>query len=732
MNTYDPTGSGNMSTYSAEEKEWNLDDLSQMQVPMGRIADIGDIGGTGFEGQETLSGEKAQENATNSDALGVVGKNPEQKILLAKHPVSGCYQGQMGCWQLLLRADVDGKRPMKKVSGDFFRVSGATCSYFGSFVVHSPQLNVSSNYVVINGVGSYTFSADCPKVRVLIPRKVIFLPPTPANVLFISLSNQPGAAYTCQFVSRAFRTVHYEQDYVEGVKPFISYNTGSLPSGGPARTLTVYASYAEAGVEMLSGGGINEVPLSGAGANARWSNAELHGAMELQFSLWTDEPQWKVWLLEAYLHDMGPSLYGIMFDLHGKQRQGCAAFHAGIGGSSAVALRNQLYTYVHELGHCFNLFHSFQKKYMTPPMPNRFDALSWMNYPQYYQGQGGSGSTSFWNAFAFQFDDLEVAHLRHAFRNNIIMGGNPFGIGAALESPQDFADRVEDHSGLQFTLEAPKPFILGEPVVLEFKLNSTDTRGKKVHSQLHPNMGFVQLAIRKPGGQVMAYEPMLEHCVIPEITVLDTQKPAIYDSAYIGYGKDGFYFDQVGVYKLRAVYYALDGSEVLSNTLNLRVRSPLSVVDEEVADLFFGDNQGKLLYLLGSDNPFLQSGNDAFDLMLEKYGSHPLAVYAKLVKGTNLGREFKKYTPQRKFILRKPNFGESVDLLSAVVSDSEKEIGVDNITLNQTMRFLAGVHKSAGDMDKAKDTMKKMIEIFSKKSLKPHVMKHIKTQAAEI
>jgi hypothetical protein len=62
---------------------------------------------------------------------------------------------------------------------------------------------------------------------------------------------------------------------------------------------------------------------------------------------------------------------GIMFDQLGPQRQGCAVFHQGIGGTTADKLRLQLYTYVHELGHCFNLLHSWQKSLATPPGTNR-------------------------------------------------------------------------------------------------------------------------------------------------------------------------------------------------------------------------------------------------------------------------------------------------------------------------------------------------------------------------
>ena len=77
----------------------------------------------------------------------------------------------------------------------------------------------------------------------------------------------------------------------------------------------------------------------------------------------------------------------------------------------------------------------------------------------------------------------------------------------------------------------------------------------------------------------------MDYCTAEETIFLDAGRPSIYESAFIGYGKDGFYFDQPGFYQLRAIYYALDGSLVLSNTLNLRVRNPLNTTDEEVAEV---------------------------------------------------------------------------------------------------------------------------------------------------
>jgi hypothetical protein len=642
--------------------------------------------------------------------------------------VSGRYTNCPRPWKLELRVDVDGHRPMKRVSGDYFYVSGSTTSYFGSFVVNAPAISVTTSAVTITGIASMTWTTSYNKLQVVIPRHSIFLPPANAHAQWMTVTNIKGAAYTCVHDSPYLRTVDLEQDHEKGVTPFGSYNTGSLPSGGPARILSVARAYGEAGIEMRDSGIANEVPTA---PGSTWSNAELHAAMVNHFSLWKDEPQWKVWLFHALRHDYGPGLLGIMFDQMGKQRQGCAVFYQSIGGNTAVKLRDQLYTCVHELGHCFNLYHSFHKKFMNPPVPNRPAAKSWMNYPQLYPG----GSAAFWAAFPFQFDNQEVIHLRHAYRNNIIIGGNPFGTGAAMEDAGALADNVVDNSGLRLELRTHKSFALGEPVVVEFKLATTDLRGKRVHAaeQLHPNFGAVQIAIQSPSGEVSVYHPPLDHCAQVETTVLDESNRAVYESAYIGYDNEkGHYFDQPGTYKVRGIYYALDGSVVLSDVVQIRVRSPIDQNEEEIAELLLGDEQGMQLYLLGSDSPQLQGGADALELLADKHAAHPLAVYAHLVKGYNASREFKTISRDYQVSVRQPNISEAKKSLTAVMEASTGETGVDNITLNATMRRLARTELIAGNKREAQATLTKMVNIFKKKSLKPPVIAHIEHQAEAV
>jgi hypothetical protein len=654
------------------------------------------------------------------------------RIAMSKRAVSGLYRGTSGDFQLELRVDVDGSPAMNRLSGDLFRVMGATTNYYGSFIVNSPMVTRTASSVTIEGLGEYTWSTEAPRV------KVTMSVGAPAAIQFFTTSGLPGSIYICPFVSSYFRSVQCEQDSVAGTVPFVSYNTGSLPQppNSPARELTVSKAYAEAGIELQTAGLTNIVDTSVAGSDAKWSDSELHAAMVNNFSLWADVPQWKVYLIVATSHVDG--WRGIMYDATGEfQRQGCAVLYNAIQGTDAASQRAQLRTYVHELGHCFNLLHSWQKNLADPPAPlgpnGGLGDPSWMNYPWKYQPPppAPGGEAAYWANFPFQFTDNEIIHLRHAFYRNITFGGNALGAGAAEIDPELFADRIEDNSGLKLELRSKDIYAYGEPVVAEIKLSTTDQRGKRVHSYLHPDNEMVQIAIRKPSGSTVLYRPMIEHCVDEARTAtLTSERPAIYDSAYIGYGKDGlFYFDQPGAYQLRGIYIAQDGSRVVSPTLNLQVRSPYTATDEEVGELFMGDEQGQLLKLLGSDSEALKHGSEALDLMLDKHAEHPLAVYARLVKGINAERDFKKLAVDKVVKVRQANAGESVALLSSVVDASTADKGVDNITLNLAMRRLARAQKKAGDLEKADATMDKMIEVFERKQLKPYVLHRITAEA---
>jgi hypothetical protein len=654
--------------------------------------------------------------------------------------VSGRYRATNGAFQLELRVDVDGAHNLGKISGDYYSVAGSTTSYFGSWVVQSPALNVTGTHVVVDGIATCSWNTAFTRARLSIPRNVIFQPPAAATLTWFNAAGTPGATYACGWESRALRTVAWEQDSVVGAVPFISYDTGSLPqpAGSTARTLSVITAYAEAGIEMFAAGTPNVVSDALAGPDAAWDESELHAAMQANFSLWADVPQWKVYTLVATSF-AGGGVRGIMYDASDShQRQGMAVFYDAIKGTDPATQRAQLRTYVHELGHCFNLLHSWQKNLANPPQPlgpnGGLGDLSWMNYPWKYQPPlpAPGGEAAYWAGFPFQFTSNELVHLRHGMRPDVIMGGNAFGTGASETDPMVFADRSVDHSGLALELRAAPTYALGEPVVIEIKLVSTGRGRLRTHGRLHPRDGLVQIAVQEPSGQVKAYRPLMPRCAdATDPVVLGDAQPAIYDSAYIGYGQGGFTFEQVGTYRLRAVYVADDGSPVVSPTTTLRVRSPLTRADDEVAELLLSDGQGELLYLLGSDAPGLNRANQAMDELLDRHAKHPLAVFAQLVKGSNDERTFKTIDAAKVLTLRPARAAQAVRQLRSVVTSSAGSEGVDNITLNMVIRRLARAEAKAGDAEKAAATLDQMPAIFRKKGVKSQVLQVIEGQAQQ-
>ncbi len=680
--------------------------------------------------------EEIKENATDTfesgEDSGITAAVAPIPVIPLTNKVYGRYRAQLGSFELELRVDIDGVSPLQKISGDYYQVNGQTKSYYGSFIVDSITKTIANGVITVSGIANTSWVTSYKKIKLAIKQTNLFQPLAPALMQwFHATTNAPGALYVCNHFNRSFRTVRLEQDCTSGVTPFVSYNTGLLPSGGPARVLSINSAYQEAGVEMINAGISNVVPIVNITSPAnKWSDAELHASMVNNFSLYQNMPQWAVWLLHAYEHELGAGLYGIMFDQQGLQRQGCAVFYRGIGGVTAEQRRLQLYTTVHELGHCFNLLHSWQKSYASPPKPNIPGSLSWMNYPWYFPG----GPATFWNAFPFRFDPVEVAHIRHGFRNNVIMGGNPFTVGSSLdrENGAAFEDNVENHSSLYLELETRPTYLLGEPICLETKLKTNSMKSIQVVNCLHADMGFVTIGIRKPGGEVVVYEPVAEKCVEPSFTVLNGQNPSIYESSYIGFSKDGIIFDQIGIYQLKAIYYHTDGSQIISNTISLRVKNPVTAKDDEITELLLQDDVGLLMSFKGSDASYLSKGNDALQLLSEKYKDHPMAAYAQYVRGVNAQRTFKTITSEKVITVREPNYKLGEALLSEAIEKSKGAKGLDNISMNQAMQTLAKAYQRQGNKKAAEATVKDIVNYFTKLPIKEHVKERIRRQSSTL
>ncbi len=334
--------------------------------------------------------------------------------------------------ELELRIDVNGMHPLNIISGDFYANSKNVRKYLSSFIFQEVEkIETQTNRILLLGKkGKFSSNSDQFKdIKISIS----------ANSHHLKASFQ-GTTYSkskvfcsCDYVSNYFRTIYLEHDYEEGVRPLEPYETTDLisPSQHRLHPNNLIDAFAKAGIEIV----ITKEKRDSVPSPVRtpedetiWTNANLRNVMIEHFTLFKEEPQWNLWLLSANEYVMS-NIYGITIDGNERRRKGCAVFQTSTGWQSAEEKRFRLFIYVHEIGHCFNLSHSWEKPSNDPSAEtNKYATLSWMNLPwRYYASEESHGDEAFWKAFNFQFSTSELRHLRHGFRNDVIFGGNTIG-----------------------------------------------------------------------------------------------------------------------------------------------------------------------------------------------------------------------------------------------------------------------------------------------------------------
>ncbi len=611
--------------------------------------------------------------------------------------ISGRYRGTSAGKQVELRVDVEDPRLTKRISGDVFRISnGRALDY--SFVM---DVSPGGDSTLFQGMARFSTGGPDRMIRVVIFR--IPASPNPVSAMWQRLRGNGTVEeeILCDFESGFFRTIEIKEDIEAQVEPFRLLQTRNQPPEAPARLLTIAKAFEEAGVELRPA---SEPPASvPLPPGDSWSDAELNLAMVNAFQgLDATNPAWKLWFLHAFKHEKAGT-DGVMFDTQGLHRQGCAVFYERTVNDPAPSRRKQkeqLRSCIHELGHCLNLPHAFE---VSPLLPGpRSQTLSWMNYPKEIQP---GGAPQYWRTFPLAFDYYELGHLRHAFLHDIIPGGRRFEGGTELhDSDSVFHGMLDEASDLQLRLEAPAALDFGEPVWVDIRLSWKGEDAVEIHPHLHPRQGFVQILIQGPGGGRARFQPLFRRRTALETLTLDEDRPAVYDSAYLGFGKPGFYFTQPGIYQIRAVYTAPNDSLIVSNVLPLRIRSPFTREDDEVAGLILGEEQGQLIAFRGSDG--LEAGNSALNQIIEYHSAHPFASYARMVQGSNRAREFKTIEPSGALHRRRCDIRGAQEILQPMVDafvSGRSEI--NNITFSRTMRHLAERQIAAKDKRGARATL---------------------------
>ena len=524
-----------------------------------------------------------------------------------------------------LRLDVDGHFPQMRASG---RVSGllvaeanwiANVAKTGTNTYEGPIWYKEGNVALV----PYT------KVKIQVSRTI--LSPTSATVTFTGAGTK---IRVFQYKSRYFRQVNLEFDCAQGVVPTLSYVTNSHPNrppGLPAENLTIANVYRRMGFDVTISAGANVIPIAAAGVDAKWSDSEMHDAMQVHWSKFINAPQWALWTLFASLHETGTSLGGIMFDDIGpNHRQGTSLFvdsfiktpPVGDPAAAAWVQRMIFWTACHEMGHAFNLAHSWQKALGTPwiPLANEPLVRSFMNYPYSVPG----GQAAFFSDFMFRFSNQELLFTRHApFR--FVQQGN-----ADWFDNHGFREmRVSAEPKLALDLECSRSsndFEFLEPVVLHLKLKNVSDQPQLVDEKILTMTEHMTVVIKKQGKPARQLLSYAQRCWKEKQIVLEPGKE-IADSLFLSVGRNGWDVSEPGRYYIQVTLH-LEDEDIVSTPILLRVRPAKGYEEELIAQDFFTDAVGRVLTFDGSQ--VLDSANETLEKVVEELPDSCAAIHARV------------------------------------------------------------------------------------------------------
>jgi hypothetical protein len=532
-----------------------------------------------------------------------------------------------------LNLDVDGGYPQRVVSGTIKSLLNRRLHWIARLRPTGANRWAGPIFYK-NGTGSLLTQTSV---------KVAVLGVTPATRVAKVTFSGPGGAVTRTYkYSRAwFRAVEFEYDCQQGQVATTTIQTHAHPNrppGLPSESLSLETVYRRAGFKVTKSGGDTIVPTSGAGGDARWSDQEMHDAMQLHWSQFQNAAQWSLWVFWARQHVIGFDLGGIMFDDIGpNHRQGTAIFNEsfitdvppGDPNPAAWVRRMKFWTAAHEMGHAFNLAHSWQKSLGTPwiPLADEPEARSFMNYPFLVSG----GQSAFFSNFAYRFSNSELFFMRHAPERFVQMGNADWfdhhGFEQAETTPEpDFELTVRmnrDKAQLAFM----------EPAVVELKLKNVSGRPQVLESGRMRSMDSVTVIVKRKDRPAKQWRPFAHYCVEPGLGTLEPGASQ-YESLFIGAGTSGWLIDEPGTYLVQVALH-LNDRDVVSNALHFRVAPPRSYDEEAVAEDMFSDSVARIVNFGGS--LALGDGNDALREVAERLDDkHPAAIHARYALGSPL------------------------------------------------------------------------------------------------
>lgn len=624
-----------------------------------------------------------------------------------------------------LRLDVDNLYPQRTASGTLYGSRAPILHWIASLAKRTTNTWSGGIWYKDGNTSSFPYT----NVTIKVTRST--LGPASATVIYSGGGAAP-LVRTLPYKSPYLRNINLEFDYAQGSTPVLDIQTHAHPNR-PAtltnETLSIQTVFRRAGFRVVTNAP-NPVPLARAGANARWSDQEMHDAMQVYWSRFSNAPKWAFWTFFASLHDDGSSLGGIMFDDIGpNHRQGTAIFldafiataPAGDPAPAAWVRRMRFWTAVHEMGHTFNLAHSWQKSLGTPwaTLADEPEARSFMNYPYRVAG----GQAAFFANFAYRFSDKELLFLRHA--------------------PERFVRQGDaawfDHHGFQQDLVAAEPtfalelrpprrdakFEFLEPIVIDLKLTNITDEPQLVDERLLADADEMTVIIKRKGKAAREYRPFSRRCYQQRAKALAPGQ-SITESLFVSVGLNGWDLAEPGDYMVQIALH-LDEEDIISAPLALRVERPRSYDEENFATDFFSEDVGRVLAFDGSRT--LDRACDTLHEATDMLKNRRVAVHAHVALGSAKARnakvlDLREVAPGD--VRSAATAGAKLQIAAADEKEAREHLEVltkDPNVADQTLGHNDYVYylDQHGDLLGSRSTQARLLEIVAKGAGAPHL-----------
>jgi hypothetical protein len=544
---------------------------------------------------------------------------------------SGASTGRAEYLELRLEFVTDGTTIAVRMSGDVFdtRVIAEPSpreNFSDSWQGETDDVQLAGEVVTIKGEIRFGKSGSAVPVGIELTEK------TAGRTAIVTVTEAGGPRqYTCCHVDHLFREVCFTLDVCssagEWKEPRYQIDNGFFshaPAARAKQTVDLTSAFAEAGVRLeCKHGPVIQERFNGKHA---WSDCELHHFMRQRIdpdvlSRW---PQWNVWGLLASHNVRGDA--GVMFDegpRRAPERQGFAVFRRHgwfdnlVGGAAAddlQAVSQMLYlaTFVHELGHAFNMHHTKLQQ----------ACMSWTTYAEDFDRR--PGNPSFWETFLFAFNDDELRHIRHGALLDVIMGGKSFIKPAGpCEESRQLNPEPDDCKELRLEVRPRPLYEFMAPVLVDVRFQNLAPSPYIKGLRVQPEEGGVQIEIAGPDGSVNRFHPVICRLGQPKTIALgphrsiSTTAPTdcFHELVDVTFGKDGFSFRTPGPYRIRAVHNGPNG-RLLSEPAAFEVTSP----DDRIGGLahrYFQHDVGMAYVLGGSQSPRLRHHSAFLRLLAE-------------------------------------------------------------------------------------------------------------------